>query len=70
MIRITIDHNQDLITVTNSDFPKTGKMEFKIFKSSTVELRRFMIELLNMMDLSEITLEEIDEDIRKTVEEW
>ena len=69
MITITIDHNNDIITITNSDLPRTGKRELK-WVGSTVELKRFLIELLNMMDLSEVTLEEIDEDVRRIVEEW
>ena len=69
MITITINHNDDTITVINSDLPRTGKLNYTV-KGSTFELKDFLVELLNIMDLSEVTLEEINEDVRRIVEEW
>lgn len=69
MITITIDHNNDSIQVINDTFKQTGKLEFK-WVGSTMELKKFLIELLNVMDLSEVTLEEINEDVRRIIEEW
>lgn len=69
MTTITINHNEDSIQVINSSLSVTGKLDYKI-KGSLMEMRSFLVELLNVMDLSEVTLEEINEDVRRTIEEW
>lgn len=65
MITITIDHNNNSIKLD-----KLNGAIFIMHVNSTMEHKNFLIELLNMLNVSSVILEEINEDVRRTVDEW
>jgi len=69
MIYITINHNNDEISIKNDAFKHTSHINIPV-KNSTSEYRKFLIELFNMMDISDVELNEIDEDTCRNVESW
>ncbi len=60
-IKITIDHNNDLVNMDGTEFKITGSM---------LQIKNFLIELFNVIEPSNLILEEINEDTRRIVDEW
>lgn len=73
MIEITIDHNSDKVIIF--DTKERKGIEFDI-NGSTTKFKNFIYELLNILcaDIPKgyegVRLDEIDEDNRRTVDEW
>lgn len=76
MIEIEIDHNNNKINISNR-VARNGAclaaISYPINKGSTDEFKSFLIELFNVCNFdvnTNIVITEVDEDNRRTVEEW
>lgn len=67
MTKITINQNNDTIEMYNE--VTRDRMDFDI-NGSISDCRNFLIELFNVLNISGIILEEINEDERRIVDEW
>jgi hypothetical protein len=66
MLKITIDHNNDLIS-----FEKDGKANGEMKLKYPYQFQQVLVEILDRIDnLSDVSIEEIDEDNRRLVDEW
>lgn len=68
MIKITIDHDNNEITVINTDFKLDNKVVF--FTHTIQQYQEFIMEMFELMDLSETTIEKIDEGRSYMLGEW
>lgn len=61
-MKITFDHNSDTITLNdNGDYKIKGDMR---------KIQNLIVEIMNELDPTDVLIEQIDEDVRSTVEEW
>lgn len=61
-MKITFDYNSDTITINDDD-------DYKI-KGDMRKIQNLIVEIMNELDPTDVIIEQIDEDVRSTVEEW
>jgi hypothetical protein len=71
MIEIEIDYNNDRININDNGLRADRCIVYSLDVERPKELEKFFVELFNRIDgLINIRLVIIDEDNRKTIDEW